>query len=71
MKTIIKISGYLLATLMVLLFSQLSVLAAGEPVNNGSTMTFNQVVGGLAILLLAILVPLLKGSRKHEPIKKV
>jgi hypothetical protein len=49
MKTLIKMSGFMLATLMILLFSQYSVLAAGEPANNSSALTFNQVIGGLAI----------------------
>lgn len=66
MKTLIKMSGYILATLMILLFNQFSVLAAGEPANNSSALTFNQVIGGLAILIVAILVPLVKGTRKHE-----
>jgi hypothetical protein len=49
---------------MVLLVFQISVFAAGNPVNNDSSLSAFQVIGGLAILLIFILVPLMKGAGK-------
>ena len=70
MKKLQKISSYILATLMVLLISQLSVFAAGDTANNNSSLTAFQVIGGLAILLFFILVPLMRGAGKHITVDK-
>jgi len=70
MKKLQKISSYILATLMVLLVSQLSVFAAGDTANNETSLTAFQVIGGLAILLFFILVPLMKGAGRHMRIDK-
>jgi hypothetical protein len=70
MKKLQKFTGYILATVMILLASQFSVLAAGGTVNNESSLTAFQVIGGLAILLLFILVPLMKGAGKHITVDK-
>jgi hypothetical protein len=70
MKKLQKISGYILATLMALLASQLSVFAAGDAVNNESSLSAFQVIGGLAILFIFILVPLMRGAGKHITIDK-
>jgi hypothetical protein len=70
MKKLQKISGYILATLMALLVSQLSVFAAGDAVNNESSLSAFQVIGGLAILFIFILVPLMRGAGKHITIDK-
>jgi hypothetical protein len=66
MKKLIKMSGYILATMMVLLISQLSVFAADGSSNQGSSLTGAQVFGGFAVLVLVILLPLFKKSNKKE-----
>jgi hypothetical protein len=66
MKNLLKISGYTLTTIMVLLVSQFSVFAANDPSNQASSLTGGQVIGGLAVLLLVILLPLMKASHKRE-----
>jgi len=69
MKKLQKISSWILATLLVLLAGQFSVFAAGETANNDSLSAF-QVIGGLAILLFFILVPLMRGAGKHIRVDK-
>jgi len=59
-------SGYILATVMVLLVSQFSVFAADGSSNEHSSLTGMQVFGGFAVLALVILLPLLKKSNKRE-----
>ena len=68
MKKLIKTSSYILATLIVLLVTQFSVLAAGDSAGNNSSLSGIQVIGGLAILLLVIFLPLLKSSAKEKRI---
>ena len=70
MKKLQKISSYILATVMVLLVSQFAVFAAGDTVNNESSLSAFQVIGGLAILLLFILVPLMRGAGRHITVDK-
>jgi succinate dehydrogenase/fumarate reductase cytochrome b subunit len=70
MKKLQKITGYILATVVMFLASQFSVLAAGGPVNNNSSLSAFQVIGGLVILLFFILVPLMKGVGKHITVDK-
>jgi len=70
MKKLQRISSYILATVMVLLVSQLAVFAAGDTVNNDSSLSGFQVIGGLAILLLFILVPLMRSAGKEITINK-
>jgi hypothetical protein len=70
MKKLQKISSYILATVMILLVSQLSVFAAGDTVNNESSLSAFQVIGGLVILLFFILVPLMRGAGKHITVDK-
>jgi hypothetical protein len=65
MKKLLKISSYILATVMVFLISQFSVFAAGDAANNDSSLSGLQVVGGLAVLLLVILLPIMKASGKR------
>jgi hypothetical protein len=67
MKKVIKISSYILATIMVLLVSQGSVFAANDASNKGS-LSGGQVFGGFALLVLVILLPLIKGAKKREMI---
>jgi hypothetical protein len=68
MKKIFKISGYILATTMLLLISQFSVFAANDSLNKDSSLSAIQVFAGFAILLLVILLPLLKKSEKRKVI---
>ena len=70
MKKLQKISSYILATVMVLLVSQFSVFAAGDAANNDSSLSAFQVIGGLAILLFFILVPLMRSAGRHITVDK-
>jgi hypothetical protein len=70
MKKLQKFTGYILATVMILLVSQFSFLAAGGTVNNESSLSAFQVIGGLVILLLFILVPLMKSAGRHITVDK-
>ena len=63
MKKLFKISSYTLATMIAFVLSQGTVLAAGNATDNAG-LSGGQVVGGLSILLLAILVPTIKKARK-------
>jgi hypothetical protein len=65
MKNLAKVSSYILATTLVFVLSQFSVLAAGETANN-SALTGGQVIGGLALLIAAIMVPTMKSARKAK-----
>jgi hypothetical protein len=51
---------------MVLLVSQFSVFAANDPSGQQSSLSGMQVIGGLAILLLVILLPVMKSAHKKE-----
>jgi hypothetical protein len=64
MKHLIKVTSYTLATALVFVLSQVSALAA----NNTETgsLTGAQVVGGVALLIAAILVPTMKSARKAK-----
>jgi len=66
MKKQFKISSYLLATALMIIMSQFTVFASGENSGNPSSLSALQVVGGLSLLLLVILVPLMKRSEKAE-----
>ena len=68
MKQFFKASSYVLATVIVLLFTGFSVLAESGTTNNGSSLSFIQVIGGFALLLLVIFLPLIKGSGKKEDV---
>jgi hypothetical protein len=65
MKNLIKVSSYTLTTALVLVLSQFSALAAGNTAND-STLSFGQVMGGIALLVAAIMVPTMKSSRKAK-----
>jgi hypothetical protein len=69
MKKLQKITAYILAAVFLLLGLQFSVFAAGTTQNDSSLSAF-QVIGGLAILLIFILVPLMKGAGKHITVDK-
>jgi hypothetical protein len=65
MKKLIKAFSYSLATALLLVLSQFSALAAGNTAND-STLSFGQVIGGLTILVAAIMVPNMKTFRKAK-----
>ena len=65
MKNLLKATSYTLATALVFILSQSSALAEGTT-QNSSTLSFGQVIGGVALLIAAILVPTLKSSRKAK-----
>jgi hypothetical protein len=62
MKNLLKVTSYTLATAFVFVISQSSVLAASSA--NDSSLTGAQVIGGVALLVAAIIVPTMKSARK-------
>jgi hypothetical protein len=62
MKNLLKVTSYTLATAFVFVISQSSVLAASGA--NDSSLTGAQVIGGVALLVAAIIVPTMKSARK-------
>jgi len=63
MKKLLKVTSYILATVLVLVISQVSAFAAG-PDNGSSSLSGLQVIGGLALLIGVILIPTMKSARK-------
>jgi hypothetical protein len=66
MKKLIRFSSYILATVFALIIFSISASAAGTSTENHSALTGGQVFGGLVILLLVILIPLVRSSRKAD-----
>ena len=64
MKNLIKVSSYTLATVLAFVMSQASAFAADGNATNGSSLSAGQVVGGLAVLLAVILLPIMKSAKK-------
>jgi hypothetical protein len=62
MKNLLKTACYTLATTLVFILSQTSVLAEGTT-QNDSTLSFGQVFGGIALLIAVILVPIIKARK--------
>lgn len=69
MKKLIKVSSYILSMVIALVAFQVPAFAAGNSGDNGSSLSAVQVIGGLAVLLLVILIPILKSSKKVSRIK--
>ena len=67
MKNFLKITSYTLATAFVFVLSQVSVFAAAGA-DNSSSLSGAQVVGGVALLIGAILVPTMKSAHKASKI---
>jgi predicted transporter len=65
MKNLAKVTSYILATALVFVLSQFTVLAANDTSNN-SALSAGQVIGGLALLIAAIMVPTMKSARKAK-----
>jgi hypothetical protein len=63
MKKLFKVSSYILATVLAFVLSNVSAFAANNTTDN-APLSGGQVIGGLAILLLVILVPIMKSARK-------
>ncbi|HTB23851.1 MAG TPA: hypothetical protein VK711_00710 [Puia sp.] len=63
MKNLLKVTSYTLATAFVLVISQFSVLAAANT-SNASSLSGAQVIGGVAVLVAAILIPTMRSARK-------
>jgi len=63
MKSLFKVSSYILATVLAFVLSNVTAFAADGNTEN-SALTGGQVIGGLAVLLLVILVPIMKSARK-------
>jgi predicted transporter len=64
MKNLIKVTSYTLATALVFVLSQTSAFAADGSAN--SSLSGAQVIGGVALLIAAILVPTVKSARKAK-----
>lgn len=65
MKKISKSIRFMLATLLVVVISQATVLAEGNSVAGTSTgLSAGQITGAFALLIFAILVPLVRSSNK-------
>jgi len=62
MKNLLKATSYTLATALVFILSQTSALAEGTT-QNSSTLSFGQVIGGVALLIAVILVPTMKARK--------
>ncbi len=65
MKNVIKATSYTLATGLVMVLSQVSAFAA-DGTTNSSSLSAGQVIGGVSLLILAILVPTIKSARKAK-----
>jgi hypothetical protein len=65
MKKLFKVSSYILATVLAFVLSNVSAFAAGNATENGS-LSAGQVIGGVALLILVILIPTMKSARKAE-----
>ena len=63
MKNLLKVTSYTLATAFVFVISQFSVLAAANT-SNDSSLSGAQVIGGVAVLVAAILIPTMRSARK-------
>lgn len=62
MKNFLKAISFTLATFLLIIASQATVLAQSN--SNQSSLSVGQIVGGFAILLFVILLPLVKGATK-------
>jgi hypothetical protein len=63
MKSLFKVSSYILATVLAFVLSNVTAFAADGNTENGA-LSGGQVIGGLAVLLLVILIPIMKSARK-------
>jgi hypothetical protein len=62
MKKLLKVSSYILATVLAFVLSNVTAFAADN--NSNGSLSGGQVIGGLAVLLLVILIPIMKSARK-------
>jgi len=61
-KKVAKVVTYTMATLLIVVTSQFSAFAASK--NETNALSRGQVIGGIALLIAAILVPILRSARK-------
>ena len=64
MKNLSKPAGYLAATAVGFMLTISQVFAANDHAGNDSSLSAMQVIGGLAVLLLVILIPIMRSSKK-------
>jgi hypothetical protein len=65
MKNFMKAIGFMLATLLLVIASQATVLAESNGnQTESSSLSSGQIIGGFAILLFVMLLPLVKTGRK-------
>jgi predicted transporter len=64
MKNVSKVVTYSFVTLFVVVMSQFSAVAASNKETNA--LSTGQVIGGIALLIAAILVPTLRSARKAK-----
>ena len=64
MKKLLRVSSYILATVLAFVLSNVTAFAA-DNTNNGS-LTGGQVIGGVAVLLAVILIPTMRSARKAK-----
>jgi uncharacterized protein YqgC (DUF456 family) len=71
MKNFVKAIRFMLATLLIVIVSQATVLAQSNDSSTASSgLSVGQIVGGFAVLLFVILVPLLKSHKASLVNKK-
>ena len=65
MKNFLKSIRFMIATLLLIVASQTSLLAEGSGNQSQSSgLSAGQIIGGFAILLFVMLLPLVKTARK-------
>jgi hypothetical protein len=71
MKKFSKSIRFMLATLLVVVVSQASVFAEGNSsAGSSSGLSTGQIVGAFALMIFAILIPLVKTSNRRTAIQK-
>ena len=65
MKNYLKAIRFILATLLIVIASQATVLAESNDTTASSGLSVGQIIGGFIVLLFVVLVPLVR-SRKNS-----
>ncbi len=66
MKKLVKVAGFISATIVMLALSQSSAFAADRITNNNSSLSGMEVIGGLVILLAVIIFPIIKSKNENR-----
>lgn len=69
MKNYLKAIRFILATLLIVIASQATVLAESTDTTASSGLSAGQIIGGFVVLLLVVLVPLVR-SKNHSITQK-